>query len=700
MKALFFMMAVMTLIFFSGCQPKKSEKTTAATSSADSLDFVKANGKLTPEILWKFGRINPEIQLSPDKKTILYEMTRYNLAENNSNTDLFIQPAKGGEAINLTNTPDVSESNAQWRPDGKKIGFLAPDDSSWTQIWEMNPDGSGKIQISSVIGGINGFKYAPDMSKVLYIKDVKLDKTPNEIYPDLPLAEARIIDDMMYRHWNAWHDFAYSHIFIADVKNGKVEEGTDIMENERFDCPMHPFGGMEQINWSPDSKKIAYACKKMTGKQYTLSTNSEIYLYNLDDKTTVNISEPGFDGYDFDPVFSPDGKLMAWKSMEEDGFESDKERVIVYDFSTGKATDISKDFDYSSSHFVFSDDSKTLYFISGIQATHQICKADLGTGKITQITSGDHDYQSFEVGPDFLIGTKMSLSHPTEIYSISLSDGKETQTGHTNDWIFEKISMGKVVKRWIKTTDNKQMLTWVVLPPDFDSSKKYPALLYCQGGPQSAVSQFFSYRWNLQIMAANGYVVVAPNRRGLPSFGEAWNDQISGDYGGQNMKDYLSAIDDVSKEPWIDKEHLGAVGASYGGFSVFYLAGNHQKRFKAFIAHCGMFNLESQYASTDEYWFVNKDLEGPYWEKKNSFKFSPHLYVKNWDTPILITTGENDFRIPYTESLQAFNTAQLLGIPSKLIVFPKETHFILKPQNSVLWQREFFAWLDKYLKVQ
>lgn len=687
------------LIFVSGCQ-QKNNQLADENNMKDSLDFVKANGKLTAEILWKFGRINPEIQLSPDNKTILYEMTSYKLEQNSGNTDIYIQAADGGKAINLTNSSDISESNAMWRPDGKKICYLSPDDSNWTQIWEMNPDGSGKIQISMITGGINGFKYCPDMTKILYIKDVKLDKTPNEIYTDLPLAEARIIDDMMYRHWNAWHDYSYSHIFVANIKNGKISEGMDIMENERYDCPINPDGGMEQINWSPDGKYIVYSCKKMSGKTYTLSTNSEIYLYNIDQKTTINISEPGYDGYDFDPVFSPDGKMIAWRSMAEDGFESDKEEIIVYHLETGKTFNYSENFDQSSTHFVFSPDNTKLYFISGIQATFQIYSVDLKTKEIRQITSGDHDYKSFAIGSDFIIGTKTSLSHPVEIFRISISDGKELQIGHTNDWIFEKIKMGKVIKRWIKTTDNKQMLTWIVLPPDFDSTKKYPALLYCQGGPQSEVSQFFSYRWNLQLMAANGYVVVAPNRRGLPTFGEAWNDQISGDYGGQNIKDYLSAIDDVAKEPWIDKDHLGAVGASYGGFSVFYLAGNHNKRFKAFIAHCGMFNLESQYASTDEYWFVNKDLEGPYWENKKSFQFSPHRFVRNWDTPILITTGENDFRIPYTESLQAFNTAQLLGIPSKLIVFPNETHFILKPQNSVLWQREFFGWLDKYLKVR
>jgi len=698
MKPFILFVFVSLIVIFTSCKKKTQEESVTDNNSKDSIDFVNANGKLSPEILWKFGRINPEIQLSPDKKMFIYEMTKYNLETNSGNTDIFIQSADGGETKNISNTPDIKEFNSVWRPDGKKIGFLAPDDSSCMQVWEMNPDGSNKTQISKIEGGINGFKYAPDMKHVLFIKDVKLDKTPAELYPDLPLADVRIIDDMMYRHWNAWHDFAYSHIFIASYTDGKISDEKDIMENERFDSPMNPYGGLEQISWSNDGKLIAYVCKKLTGKAYTLSTNSEIYIYNSDDKSTINISEPGFDGYDYDPVFSPDDSKIAWKSMEEDGFESDKERIIVYSFADKKVTDYSADFDQSSGNFKFNSDGSQLFFISGVKATHQIYRLEFESKQIHQITNGDHDYQAFEIAGENLIATKMALSHPTEIFKVSIAKGEETQIGFTNQWIFDKIKMGKVVKRWITTTDNKQMLTWVILPPDFDSTKQYPALLYCQGGPQSAVSQFFSFRWNLQIMAAHGYVVVAPNRRGLPSFGEEWNDQISGDYGGQNMKDYLSAIDNVATEPWVNKDRLGAIGASYGGFSVFYLAGNHNNRFKAFIAHCGMFNLESQYASTEEYFFVNKDLEGPYWEKTNSFKFSPHLYVKNWNTPILITTGEYDFRIPYTESLQAFNTAQMLGVPSKLLVFPNETHFILKPQNSVLWQREFFAWLDKYLK--
>jgi len=443
---------------------------------------------------------------------------------------------------------------------------------------------------------------------------------------------------------------------------------------------------------------MAYTCKKQSGKEYALETNSDIYLYNTITGTTANLSET-LPGYDHDPVFSPDGTKIVWKSMATPGYEADKETIIMYNFETSELSDLTKNADQNFAHFVFNADGSKMFFISGIQATYQIYYMNMTTKSIIQVTKGDHNYTSVAVAGDEIIGTKMTMSLPTEIFKISLK-GKEKQLTNTNTRILEKIELGKVEKRWIKTTDGKEMLTWVILPPNFDKNIEYPALLYCQGGPQSAVSQFWSYRWNFQMMAANDYIIVAPNRRGLPTFGQEWNDQIAGDYGGQNMKDYLSAIDALALEPYVDRNRLGAVGASYGGYSVLWLAGNHNKRFKAFISHCGMFNLESQYAATEEFFFVNHDLEGPYWEtpKPKSYEFSPHNFVANWDTPIMLITGQNDFRIPYTESLQAFNAAQLMGVPSRLLFFPDETHFVLKPQNAVLWQREFFSWLDKYLK--
>lgn len=651
---------------------------------------------LTAEKLWKLGRVGG-ISVAPDGEKVVYGVSTYELEENAGSRNLFLLDPETSETKKITAFGGY-EYNAAWRPDGKKIGFIATESGS-PQLWEMNPDGSDKKQVSFIEGGINGFSYAPDMSKVLYTKDVKLDKTANEVHPDLPKAEARIIDDLMYRHWDQWHDYKYSHIFVAGYDDGKIGQGVDIMEGERYDAPTQPWGGMEEITWGPGSKTVAYTCKKLTGKEYSESTNSEIYLYDLNNKTTKNLTKKGFGGYDKAPVFSPDGSKLLFWSMETPGFESDKQRIMLYDFQKDTFSDLSEGFDQSSSSFVWHPDGEGFYFISGINATYQVYNYDLRKNKIGQITNGAHNYTSIALAGKDIIGTKMSMSMPTEIFKVD-DKGDETQLTFTNKPMLDKLTMGRVEERWIGTTDGKQMLTWVIYPPHFDPDKEYPALLYAQGGPQSAVSQFFSYRWNFQMMAAHGYIVVAPNRRGLPTFGQEWNDQISGDYGGQNMEDYFAAIDAVGKEDYVDEDRLGAVGASYGGFSVFWMAGNHDDRFSAFISHCGMFNFESWYGSTEEYWFPNHDIGGPYWKdpKPESYKFSPHRYVQNWDTPILIITGGKDFRIPYTQSMEAFQAAQLQGVPSKFLYFPGESHFVLQPQNAVLWQREFFKWLDKWLK--
>jgi dipeptidyl aminopeptidase/acylaminoacyl peptidase len=653
--------------------------------------------RYTPELLWKLGRVS-EPQVSPDGKTVLYGVTWYNLEENKGNRDLYSIPVAGGSPTKVTSMKG-SELNGIFRPDGKKIAFLSAANGSM-QIWEANPDGTQPECISKTEGDITGFSYSPDMTKVLYTQRVKLDKTPNDMYPDLPKANARIEDDLMYRHWDSWSDYSYSHIFVASYINGKIENAKDIMEGQRFDSPMLPWGGMEQICWSPQSDKIAYVCKKMVGKAYALSTNSDIYMYNLQSGLETNISQ-GIAGYDQDPVFSPDGKKIVWRSMARDGFEADKDRIMISELATGKYYDYSGSFDQNANNFEWAPDNKSIYFLSPVKGTVQVYNLNLTTKGIKQITSGNWDYLGIKVAGKELITPKQSMLWPTEIYKTDAL-GKETQLTYTNVDILKNIRSAKVESRWMTTTDNKQMLTWVIYPPDFDPNRKYPALLFCEGGPQSMVSQFFSYRWNFQMMAANDYIVIAPNRRGLPGFGQEWNDQISGDYGGQNMKDYLTAVDIMANEPYIDKDRLGAVGASYGGFSVLWLAGHHEKRFKAFISHCGIFNLEDQYLTTEEMWFVNWDLGGPYWEKNNpkvdhSYANSPHKFVDKWDTPIMIIEGENDFRIPFTQGMAAYNAAKLQGIPARYLHFPEETHWVLRPQNSVLWQREFFRWLNQYL---
>jgi dipeptidyl aminopeptidase/acylaminoacyl peptidase len=665
---------------------------------------VVAQNKLSPETLWKFGRI-AEPKVSPDGKTVVYSVTRYNVEENKGNAELFSVPVSGGNALQLTNTK-TSENNARWRPDGKKIGYISSESGS-PQLWEMNPDGSGKRQVSNISEGISNFNYSPKGTHIFFTRDIQIDQTLKQRYPDLPKANALEYDGLMMRHWNQWEDGAFSHVFFASYTDGKIGDAKDIMPGEAFDAPLMPFGGEEQLCWSSDGKTIAYTCKKLKGTDYAASTNSDIYLYNIETEKTINISEEN-KGYDTEPRFSPDGKSIVWLSMQTPGFEADKNRMILYDIATGNKKDLTEGFDQSAENVIWSKDSKTLYFGSATQATHQAYAYSFGAKKdmIKKLTDGLHDIGAFDVANDakktFLVASKMDISNPAELYKVDIAALTLTQITSTNKDILNTVKMGKVEKRMVKTTDGKDMLVWVIFPPDFDPAKKYPTLLYCQGGPQSVVSQFFSYRWNFQLMAANGYIIVAPNRRGLPSFGQQWNDEISGDWGGQCMRDYLSAIDDVSKENYVDKDRRGAVGASFGGYSVYWLAGhNEDKRFKSFIAHCGVFNLESMYGETEEIFFSDHDFGGPYWKnpKPKSYEdFSPINFVKNWNTPILVIHNNKDFRVPLGQGLQAYSAAQLQGIKSRFLYFEDEGHWVTKPQNGLLWQREFFRWLDETLK--
>jgi len=653
---------------------------------------------MTPEILWSLGRIG-EVSVSPDNSTVLFSVRYYDIQKNKGQSDIYIIPTSGGDYKRLTNSPDAKYS-IQWRPDGKKIGFVCTK-SGTTQVWEMNPDGTDWKQISSIEGGINDFKYSPDMKKILFTKDIKIDKDIHDIYPDLQKTNARIYNDLMYRHWDTWADGTNSHLFVANYSDN-IKDAADIMQGEPYETPMKPFGGMEQINWSPDSKQIAYTCKKMTGKQYAISTNSEIYIYNLDLKTTINITE-GMMGYDVAPVFSPDGKKIAWQSMERDGYEADKNRLFILDFSTNTKTYATKVLDQNAEGLSWTSDSKSIYFISGTKGTEEIYRLDIADGKLNRITDGQHNYVSVTPAGNRLIAEKQSMQKPTEIYSVDPSTGKDVEISFINKKILDNLAIADVKRRITKATDGKDLNSWVIYPPNFDPNKKYPTLLFCEGGPQSAVDQFWSYRWNFQIMAANGYIVIAPARRGSLTYGQEWVEQISGDYGGQNMRDYLSAIDDIATEPYVNKDRLGCVGASYGGYSVYYLAGIHEKRFKAFISHDGIFNCEAQYLETEEMWFENWDMGGAFWEKDNataqkSFTYSPHKLVQNWDTPILCIHGEKDYRIVYTQAMQAFNAAILRGIPAQLLLFPDENHWVLQPQDGIVWQRTYFAWLDKWLK--
>ena len=669
--------------------------------SADHVltDAERSAGILTPEVMWKIKRVGSAV-LSPDGRTVLYTVTTYDMKENKGVTNIRSAPVSGGKWIRVTD-PGSNESSPQWSADGRTIYFIS-DHGGSDQVWCAAPDGNNRRQVTDISGGVEGFSVAPSENRLMYVARVPVEKRSSpEIYPDLDRSKAKIYDDLMERHWNYWDDGSYRHIFIAPLTGGaKVTGGTDIMPGEPWDAPTAPYFDISEIAWNRAGTQLAYTCKKLTGKAYALSTDSDVYLYDLASGQTRNLTE-GMPGYDKYPVFSPDDSMLAFTSMERAGNESDKSRLFVETLATGEKRYLTRNFDYNAGNVRW-DGNGTLYFIAPVRGTYQVCRVDLADDSVRVLTAGAHDVNAITLNGGELVGEVTSLSAPTELFRIDPADGTMTRITNTNPEIYDHIRMGEVRERWIRTTDGRQMLTWVVLPPDFDSTERYPALLYCQGGPQSVVSQFWSYRWNLQLMAAQGYVVVAPNRRGVPSFGQQWLDQISGDYSGQNIRDYLSAIDDVAAEPWVDGGRLGCVGARYGGYSVFFLAGHHQKRFKAFIAHCGMFNLESMYGATEELWFPNNDLGGPYWSDdttaQRSYANSPHKFVKNWDTPILIFSGQGDFRIPYTESLQAFTAARLMGVPSRLVSFEDEAHQIFKPQNSLVWNREFFGWLDKYLK--
>ncbi|MFV0506697.1 MAG: alpha/beta fold hydrolase [Bacteroidales bacterium] len=676
--------------------------------------------KLIPELLWKFGRVGG-LKLSPDKKKALYTVTDYDIDANNSYRDVYIVDIASEKVDRITKSKE-KESSVDWRPDGEAITYISTITGK-AQVWEMTLDGTKKEQITSEEEGVSGYGYAPQMDRMFIIKRVKVDKDIHDLYPDLPYANARIESDLMYRHWNTWHDYKYNHIFIGNYESGKVSDFKDIMADQRYDSPMLPFGGTDQLAWSADGQKLAYTTKEKVGQEYAESTNSDIYLYDIESESVDNISK-GMVGYDINPTFSPDGRYLAWESMERDGYESDRSRVFVKDLNSGNKLDYTDKSELTYSGLSWANDNNSIYAIANIGATDEIFNIhiakderadtlDVNVGikdsdlirntNIKRVTDGVHDYKQVLDAGEKLVGVKMSMSQPAEVYLIDKKSREEKNISKVNTPLLSQLKMGEVKERVVKTTDGKDMQVWVIYPPDFDPSKKYPALLYCQGGPQGTISQNWSYRWNFQLMAANGYIIVAPNRRGLPGFGMEWLEQISKDYGGQNIKDYISAIDDLAKEDYVDENRLGAIGASYGGYSVFYLAGKYPNKFKALISHCGMFNFDQMYATTEEIWFPNWDLGGAFWDLDNataqrSYALSPHKFVQNWKAPILVIHGEKDFRIPYTQGMGAFNSAVMQGVPAKFLYFPEECHWVLEPQNGILWHRVFFEWLDEWLK--
>ncbi len=683
---------------------------------------------MTPEALWAMGRIGTA-QASPDGKHIIYQVGYYSVKQNKGHQVIYIMDSDGKNNKMLT-TSAKSETDAVWIKDGQKIAFLCDG-----QILEMNSDGSGRKQLTNDKTGIDGFKFSPDEKYVILIKQIPYHGIIKEKPEDLPLTTGRVITDMNYRHWDEYVE-SIPHPYLAEVTSNGIGEGTDIMKGEPYECPVKPFGGAEQLAWSTDSKTIAYTSRKKTGINYAISTDTDIYLYNIESKQTVNICKPANykepeinmtksmknqavnseenlknnPGYDVNPKFSPNGQYVAWLSMARNGYESDRNRLCVYNLKTGEKTYTTESFDSNVDDFCWSADSKTLYFLGIWHGCENIYQTNL-KGNVMQLTDGWNDYGSVQMLNDGkkLLAERHSMSQASELYIVTPGKKEKTakveQITFENKHLYDQMTFGKIQQRWTKTTDGKDMMYWIILPAHFDETKKYPTLLFCEGGPQSPVSQFWSYRWNMQIMAANGYVVIAPNRRGLPGFGSEWNEEISGDWTGQCMNDYLSAIDDACKNlPFVDKDRLGAVGASFGGFSVYYLAGHHNKRFKCFIAHDGAFNLESMYTDTEEAWFSNWEYDDAFWNKdmtenaKRTYANSPHKFVDKWDTPILCIHGEKDYRINANQGMGAFNAARMRGIPAELLLFPDENHWVLKPQNGVLWQRTFFNWLDRWLK--
>lgn len=682
----------------SACTPSSEQKSSEVLITKPAIE-VK-DGRMSAEILHLLGQVSSPT-ISPDGKTILYAVTYTDLALNKRNKELFTINIDGSNRQQITHSPQ-SEGDAQWIQNGEKIAFIYDN-----QIWKMNPDGSNRTPISQIDRGIETFQFSPDGQKVLFVSSLPTGQTGASMYPDLNHSNVRIIDNLMYKHWDEWVE-AIPHPFVADFDGKALSNIIDLLEGEPFEAPMRPWGGIEQLAWSPDSQTIAYTSRKKTGKAHAQSTNSDIYLYNIATQETKNLTE-GMLGYDTNPSFSPDGSQIAWLSMERDGYEADQNRLFTHNFTSGEKKYITEDFDYNVDEFCWDALGTSIFFVANVQGTSQLHQVDLSASPdsdaeyIVKLTNGDHDYASVALASGCLVGLRHSLSAPNDLFTINIADGTQTNISQENAETLNQITMGRVEARQIKTTTRENMLTWVIYPPDFDPAKQYPALLYCQGGPQSTVSQFWSTRWNLQVMAAHGYIIVAPNRHGVPGFGQKWNEQISGDYGGQNMKDLLAAIDALAKEPFVDANRLGCTGASYGGFSVFWLAGHHNKRFKAFWAHSGIMNQEAQYLETEELWFPDWDLGGPYWDKTNkiaqqSYANSPHRFVDQWDTPIAISHGERDYRILASQGMQAFNAAQLRNIPSRLLIFPNENHWILQPQNGLLFQREFFRWFDQWLK--
>lgn len=692
------MCAMLLPMALAGCGEGQSDEKIIEKPKINITD-----GKLTPEVMEAFGRLSEAVP-SPDGTKIIYTVGYEDIEANKSNSEIYIMDADGKNEKRLTHSAK-SESNIRWIDNGNKIAYLGYDkDSEAMQIHVMDADGNGAKCISDVKNGIECFEISPDGAHVIYSSPIDAFDKDSTLFEGLDKATGRVVDDLMYKHWDEWVT-KIPHPFLADIKDGKVGDAVDLMEGEPFECPMRPFSGAESFAWSPDSKSLIYVSRKLKGMDYAFSTNSNLYRYDLQSKQTVNLTE-GEQGYNTNPVFSPDGKQLAWLSMETAKYESDKKRLLVMDMASKQSRDLTANWDYWPEDIRWAKNGKSIWFTGYYEGVAPVFRIDVNTAAIDTVAMEQADFGGVApVSDNAAIVLRHSMRTPNEICLVRTDNKEVKQLSNVNTELLSQLKLGEVKKVMVPTTDGKMMTCWEILPPDFDPNKKYPAILYCQGGPQQAVSQFWSYRWNFMIMAANGYVIIAPNRRGLPGFGTEWNRQISGDYGGQNMQDYFSATDYIKSRPYVDADHVGAIGASYGGFSVYWLAGHNDGRYAALVSHAGIFNIEAQYLETEEMWFADFDLGGPYWDESNqvaqrTYANSPHKFVNKWTAPMLITVGELDYRILASQGMMAFNAAKMHGLEAEMVVFPDENHWILKPQNAILWQRCFFRFLDKYLKTK
>ncbi len=666
--------------------------------------IVSAQERMTPELLWELGRLGGAT-VSSDGGTVVYAVRHYELAENAGTSTLHALDVASGETRSLVRDwKSASALQFAQTPFGERVYFTGRSgNGEGTQVWALNPEDGALLQVTDFEDGVANLKVSPDGKHFAFTRDVKLDKTVNELYEDLPQADARIIDSLMYRHWSSWHDYAYSHLFVAPIgEDGRSGEARDLMEGWRVDCPVPPFGGSSQYAWSPDGAHIAFTAKDV--ERWAESTDSDVYLVHVDEPAKRRNLTEGQEGYDNDPAFSPDGKRLAYHSMERAGFEADRNRILVLDLASGEQVEATAGLDQTAHGATWTPDGASLVFMSERRGTNQLFRIPAGGGEPVQLTDGVFNWGLVDLFADgeHALVTRMDMTRPSELRLLTLADRSSAALTDVNGALYSELKLPRVEERWVEATDGEKIHCWVIYPPDFDASKSWPLVTYCQGGPQGQIGQWFSYRWNFHLMAASGYVVVAPNRRGLPGFGRAWNDQISGDWGGQAMQDILSATDAMIAEPYIDAERTAAVGASFGGYTVYWLMGNHEDRFGTMIAHCGVFNMESMYGSTEELFFVNWDLGGPYWKSEavqaSYDRFSPHRFVGKWKTPLLVVHGEKDFRVPVTQGMEAFTAAQVQGVESRFLYYPQEGHWVLSPQNGVLWHRVFFDWLDRTCK--